>query len=1556
MITNSRSLGVWVLFVAVVMAFSMSATAQTTITMSRTVQGLGEDGWLIPGTTSLTITVTMERSADADTITALGVYETLPEGWMLQGSIEGNNPPSFAYGTIGTLSLGWIMVPPFPCSFTYTVSMPPTETGPKTLSGYAEFRTTGEKMYFNTAETVIQVEPTLIEVSQELSGTVGPGGNYYIVGNAIDVTVTMEKVGPDNEILALGFEETLPAGWFLMPGSVGGANPPQTVSENIGLVSFAWFTIPAFPATFTFSVAPSPLASGEACFDGVSRFRLEGPEQLSNTVQNCLMELSCLGLIHNAPECYVRGEQVTIEVTLTDDCVDPFTTLRLEETVPDGWTFVSATGGDTQPAPGATGTLLFSWTTFPVFPYTFTFTVAVPEDETGYQTISGVGKFATTGAEVSTFTVVNTLCRQNFAPEITVVGEDPVTLECGAEYTDAGATALDDLDGDISANITVVNPVDVHLPNTYTITYDVTDSEGLAAVQKTRTVTVQDTLPPVITLQGEALIQVECGTAFTEPGATALDQCDGELSVVSTGEIDVATPGMYTLQYNVQDGAGHAAEEVVRTIQVVDTAAPGITLLGSTPVTVQCGSGYADAGAMASDACAGDLTTALNIVNMVNDGQPGEYTVTYSVSDPAGNAATPVVRTVNVVDTTEPTVTLNGEAVMVVAYRGTFTDPGVIVNDACDLSPTASTTGSVNTGLLGTYELRYSATDDSGNTGTATRTVHVRDLTPPQITLIGAATMYVECGNTFTDPGAVVTDNVDVFPAPIKGTGTVNTQVAGTYTLTYNVRDAAGNSADTKTRTVIVTDVTNPVITLVGEPEVTVQCGANYTDAGATASDACNGDLTASIRTVNPVNTGASGVYYVTYNVSDSSFNPADTVTRTVNVVDTSAPIILLTGSSVVSLLCGGSFTDLGATATDTCDGPLTDEIVTGGDVVDPNVSGTYLITYNVQDASGNVAPTVTRTVYVEDVTPPIITLLGDPEITIDCGTIYTDEGATATDTCDGDLTAQIVVVGDLVDTSQAGQFTITYDVVDNAGNAAEQVARIVTVEGPACEIEGEGGGEGEGEGEGGGEGEGEGEGQVEGEGEVAPDCLLQSVTITSPTGDVVIPIGANALISFTSQVAFVDPAVCMGARVVVSYAIDGVVVAVSDNQEQNFPGVTQLIPGDYTLEVVAEVPDSSSAAAAVRPFSVRIGQDNDLNGLLDNPFGGLNDDGDQWTAVVQGEECDRTVSMMAWRRGAGNVVMAVPRAEYPVQVLTVTVPKSLIAENEEGILIAAVSCDFPSLLGPAQAAQLADLPDLMVPGGVPFEVSIIVSNNNGATFAELDNALLETMPIHIALNGLGFRAGFDASFFAHPTAVSSNPINGLFLEVERGVWSSGAMDNVELIGRTLIADVTSLSTFVPLETPPLGPTIKTIPSAEYPFIAGIVEVNGFVSNTITVKNIGNGVVEGSAALEDPNGVFSLTGTTSYSLSRNMTADIGIVFSPKAAGDFVAFLTLTNGENDPVEVQVRGTGTQFGKIFAWFGCAPSTAPGGWMGDLAVMVSSLLAVLLFGWLARRKNVC
>ena len=89
--------------------------------------------------------------------------------------------------------------------------------------------------------------------------------------------------------------------------------------------------------------------------------------------------------------------------------------------------------------------------------------------------------------------------------------------------------------------------------------------------------------------------------------------------------------------------------------------------------------------------------------------------------------------------------------------------------------------------------------------------------------------------------------------------------------MTYDVTDSSGNPAVQVTRTVDVVDTGIPVITLLGSDPVTVEVGSPYVDAGATAWDALDGDLTASIVTVNPVNTAVVGTYVVTYDVTDSS-------------------------------------------------------------------------------------------------------------------------------------------------------------------------------------------------------------------------------------------------------------------------------------------------------------------------------------------------------------------------------------------------------------------------------------------------------------------------------------------------------------------------------------------------------------------------------------------------------------------------------------------------------------------------------------------------------------
>jgi len=265
------------------------------------------------------------------------------------------------------------------------------------------------------------------------------------------------------------------------------------------------------------------------------------------------------------------------------------------------------------------------------------------------------------------------------------------------------------------------------------------------------------------------------------------------------------------------------------------------------------------------------------------------------------------------------------------------------------------------------------------------------DSTPPVLTLLGTNPVTVEAGATYIDPGATAWDNVDgdLTSNIITDTSAVNTALAGNYTVTYDVSDAAGNVATQASRTVMVADSTPPVvsdsappiITLLGTNPVTLEAGTSYSDAGATASDNVDGDLTANIVTdTSAVNTAVAGSYTVTYDVSDAAGNPATQVTRTVIVADTTPPVITLVGTNPVTVDAGTSYSDAGATASDTVDGDLTASIVSNTSAVNTAVAGSYTVTYDVFDAAGNAAAQVTRVVNVVPSAPTNVTLIVAPK------------------------------------------------------------------------------------------------------------------------------------------------------------------------------------------------------------------------------------------------------------------------------------------------------------------------------------------------------------------------------------------------------------------------------------------------------------------------------------------------------------------------------------------------------------------------------------------------
>ncbi|MCF6324800.1 MAG: alginate lyase family protein [Gammaproteobacteria bacterium] len=167
----------------------------------------------------------------------------------------------------------------------------------------------------------------------------------------------------------------------------------------------------------------------------------------------------------------------------------------------------------------------------------------------------------------------------------------------------------------------------------------------------------------------------------------------------------------------------------------------------------------------------------------------------------------------------------------------------------------------------------------------------------------------------------------------------------------------------------------------------------------------------------------------------------------------TPPPVITLIGPASQELTVGDPYRDLGASANNNQGDDISGNILHDYSAVDTATVGIYVVTYNVMDAEGNTATEVVRTVNVVavtvvDTTPPVITLIGPGSQTIPVGTSYSDLGATASDNIDIDdgITARIQADYSAVDTSTAGSYVVTYNVMDAAGNAAAEMIRTVTV------------------------------------------------------------------------------------------------------------------------------------------------------------------------------------------------------------------------------------------------------------------------------------------------------------------------------------------------------------------------------------------------------------------------------------------------------------------------------------------------------------------------------
>jgi hypothetical protein len=594
-------------------------------------------------------------------------------------------------------------------------------------------------------------------------------------------------------------------------------------------------------------------------------------------------------------------------------------------------------------------------------------------------------------------------------------------------------------------------------PLVITRTYTVKDACDNTSVNIVHTINVDDTTAPVVTGSITASTVEGCDASVAPAAVTTVaalealtgdlaiaDACtaDGDLIVASSDASAGTCPVVITRTYTVKDACDNTSVNIVHTINVDDTTAPVVT--GSiTASTVEgCDASVAPAAVTtvaALEALTGDLAIADactadgDLIVASSDASAGTcplvITRTYTVKDACDNTSVNIVHTINVDDTTAPVVTgsitastVEGcdandapAAVTTVAALEALTGD-LAIADACtadgDLIVASSDASSGTCPLVITRT--YTVKDACDNTSVnIVHTINVDDTTAPVVT--GSITASTVEGCDANDAPAAVTtvaalealtgdlaiadactaDGDLIVASSDASAGTCPVVV----TRTYTVKDACDNTSVNIVHTINVDDTTAPVVTGSITASTVEGCDASVAPAAVTtvaALEALTGDLaiadacTADGDLIVASSDASSGtcplVITRTYTVKDACDNTSVNIVHTINVDDTTAPVV--TGSITASTVEGCDANDAPAAVTTvaalealTGDLAIADACTADGDLIVASSdasAGTCPVvvtrTYTVKDACDNTSVNIVHTINVDDTTAPVVT------------------------------------------------------------------------------------------------------------------------------------------------------------------------------------------------------------------------------------------------------------------------------------------------------------------------------------------------------------------------------------------------------------------------------------------------------------------------------------------------------------------------------------------------------------------------------------------------------
>ena len=289
-------------------------------------------------------------------ITAMGMEETLPEGWTFEGYADQSGALPDIKRVIGNkVEFAWFNIPEYPATFAYRVRTPADASGVKDITGEALYRTSGDEL--RTGLIVTPVEqgepvPTTAAAMSHAQPSIAPAGQL----------LQQPGVAPS------------------APAAIAGSAPEA-----------------AAPAPEAQAANQKASSSDTAKAESAP----PAPEERGIVVAQSIANPSV------AP-----GEVVQIDLELGYAGTDPITAVGLQTVLPSGWAFEGIAGGAAPavaPPQGRTGILEFAWIEVPEWPARLSYRVRIPENESASRELATTALYHTTGDLVTSNEVRTTI-------------------------------------------------------------------------------------------------------------------------------------------------------------------------------------------------------------------------------------------------------------------------------------------------------------------------------------------------------------------------------------------------------------------------------------------------------------------------------------------------------------------------------------------------------------------------------------------------------------------------------------------------------------------------------------------------------------------------------------------------------------------------------------------------------------------------------------------------------------------------------------------------------------------------------------------------------------------------------------------------------------------------------------------------------------------------------------------------------------------------------------------------------------------------------------------